>query len=129
MKQRHQQKKNHIHATPSPQVKDFQAKRRIVLTSPPNEGGNPNPRYRPTGASRIADSIEYMTTAVPQTVHGEAIKILSEQCHSFLTDSQMIDAYKIMVDKAKSSVFIKMPANRCRKLWLLMEIGADITGI
>jgi predicted Fe-S protein YdhL (DUF1289 family) len=75
----------------------------------------------------IADAITNMSTAAAPSVHERAIKVLTENYSGCLSDMDMVSAYTLMTDKSKAAVFVALPANHCRKLWLLKQIGANIS--
>jgi hypothetical protein len=99
------------------------------LPSPSPGEGVRSVRERMSGAIRIASAIEQLSTSVAPTVHERAISVLTENYCNCLTDMQMVQAYSLMTDKAKAAIFVAMPANRCRKLWLFNEIGAEMSQI
>ena len=96
---------------------------------PSPEDAKPPVRQRTSGADRLAHAIHALSTTVAPTVHERAIEALNEHYANCLTDLQMVQAYSLMTNKAKAAVFVAMPPNRCRKLWLYSEIGADISNI
>jgi hypothetical protein len=124
------QKKARPAATPTPSKAKSSAKRGRTTTPSKSPGDMTLPvRERPSGASRIADAIQSIATAVIPSVHERAIEALNQHYSTCLTDLQMVQAYSLMADKSKASVFVAMPTNRCRKLWLYGEIGAEIGNI
>lgn len=100
-----------------------------TLPSPSPQNLNSFSRQRLSGAGRIANAIQQLSTVTLPSVHERAISVLTDHYSDCLTDLQMVDAYSLMTEKSKAAVFVAMPPNRCRQLWLLKQIGVDVSEI